>query len=296
LARVDDRVKHRFRQLERAVRPRSVAAIRQAGEVARAVDALEAATAALQVATAELVAQRALLEQLAGRPVPTTAPANDDYDRQTDLVMQRVLRPTDNCLDVGANEGLILERMVALAPDGHHHAFEPIPGMAAALRERFPSVQVHEVALSAEAGEATFHFVTSNPSYSGLRERRYDRPEETVELITVRQGRMDDEVPDDLDVRLIKVDVEGGEEGVFRGGLGTIERCRPYIVFEHGLGAADHYGTKPQTIHELLTGVDLEVTLLSRYLAGEPVLGRDEFVDEFESGRNYYFMAHPAGG
>jgi FkbM family methyltransferase len=229
-------------------------------------------------------------------PPPPAPPGNDEYDRQTELVMQRVLRAGDTCVDVGANEGVVLDRILSLAPDGHHHAFEPIPDLAAKLRQRYPHVEVHEVALSDTEGTASFHHVTSNPSYSGLRERRYDRPEETVELISVRTARLDDVLPGSTDVRLVKIDVEGGEEGVLRGGLRTLERCQPYVVFEHGLGAADHYGTTPEVIYDLLDGVGLVVTLLGRYLDGGARLGRDEFVDEFASGRNYYFLAYPTSG
>lgn len=326
LAPVNEALRQRLAKAERALRPRSAAAIRQAGEVARAVDALERATAALQAASTDLAKQfhSAALHQTGeiARAVDalgqataalqtastdlgehtrlvrelidaSTPPGNHDYDDQTIEVMREVLRPSDTCVDVGANEGLILDHIVAFAPQGRHFAFEPIPDLAARLRERFPNVDVHEMALAAEEGTSSFHHVVSNPSYSGLRERRYDRPEETVEIITVRTARLDDVLPTDVEVRLVKIDVEGGEEGVLRGGLKTLERCRPYVVFEHGLGAADYYGTEPETVYDLLRGADLRVTLLERYLAHGPSLSRQEFSDHFHEGRNYYFLAHP---
>jgi FkbM family methyltransferase len=289
--RVDDVLRQRLHQAERLLRPRSVAALRQAGQVARAIDALEQATVALQTASADIAEHTRLVRQLLDLHTPS--PANHEYDDQTVQLMRDVLRPSDTCIDVGANEGLILEHIVALAPSGHHFAFEPIPGLAARLRERFPKVEVHEVALAAEEGSSTFHYVVSNPSYSGIRERRYDRPEETVELITVRTARLDDVLSTDTDVRFVKIDVEGGEEGVLRGGLKTLERCRPYVVFEHGLGAADYYGTEPETVYDLLRGVDLRVTLLDRYLSRAPSLSRQEFNEQFHQGRNYNFLAHP---
>lgn len=218
---------------------------------------------------------------------------NAIYDEQTFEIMRRVLRPGDDAVDVGAHEGVILSQIVELAPHGHHVAFEPIPAAAAGLRARFPGVEVHEVALAAEPGRASFHHVVSNPSYSGLRRRRYDREGEVVEVISVRTARLDDLVAPSADVRLVKIDVEGGEEGVLRGGLGTIARCRPLVVLEHGLGAADHYGTTPEVIHDLLDGCGLAVSLLGGWLAGDRPLTAAELGDEFRSGRNYYFLAHP---
>ena len=162
-------------------------------------------------------------------------------------------------------------------------------------REWFPTVDVHEVALSDEPGRASFVHVVSNPGYSGLRERRYDRPNEELTQIDVRVDTLDHVLPDDLPIAFIKVDVEGAELGVLRGARETIKRWKPHIVFEHGLGGSDYYGTKPQDVYELL-GDDcgLRISLLERFLKGRRSLTRDEFVRQFESGANYYFVAHPS--
>jgi FkbM family methyltransferase len=218
---------------------------------------------------------------------------NPRYDAQTLEVIRRVLGPADSAVDVGANVGSILTAIVAQAPQGRHHAFEPIPALAARLRIEFPGVVVHEAALAAEAGRAEFHHVVSNESYSGLRERRYDRPHEEVELISVAVERLDDAIPTDLDVRFVKIDVEGGELGVLQGGVELLRRCRPFVVLEHGLGGSDYYGTGPVQVYEVLAECGLRMTLLERWLDGRPDLTFEEVVDEFESGRNYYFLAHP---
>lgn len=118
-----------------------------------------------------------------------------DYDRQTVAVMKRVLRPDSNCIDVGASTGKLLKHMVRLAPRGTHFAFEPLPRFYDALVEKFPTARVYNMALSDAAGESTFRHVVSNPAYSGLRPRRYDRPNELVEEIVVRTGRLDDLIP-----------------------------------------------------------------------------------------------------
>ena len=184
--------------------------------------------------------------------------------------------------------------MLLACPDGHHIAVEPLPHLARDLRERFPTCEVHEVALDATGGdEVSFHHVVTNPGYSGLRRRRYDRPHEDVELITVRTATLDSLVPRGVLVSLIKIDVEGGELGVLLGAAGTLERCRPMIVFEHGLGASDFYGTRPEDIHDLLSGHGMAVSLLQRHVAGEAPLSRQEFVRQFETCENYYFIAGP---
>ena len=160
------------------------------------------------------------------------------YDNLTIEVMRRVLRPDSNCLDIGASTGALLQSMCDLAPQGRHFAFEPRPEAAEELQSRFPRVTVHAVALAAETGVAPFTLVVSNPAYSGLKPRRYDRPEQ-LQTIEVPVRRLDDLVPPDLDVAFVKIDVEGGEVGVLQGGMSTLRRCRPVIAFEHG-GGLDH--------------------------------------------------------
>lgn len=240
-------------------------------------------------------AARQTYRLLTGRGLDAVALKNAAYDRQTVAVMRRCLKADSNCVDVGCHEGLVLREMLRLAPAGTHYAFEPIPGLYERLRVAFPEVKVFGVALSDTAGETVFHHVTSNPGYSGLRRRRYDRPEETVQEITVRAELLDEILPADQRVDLIKVDVEGAELQVLRGAVKTIRRNRPVIVFEHGLGAADCYGTIPEQVFDLLVGeCGLRVSLMKDWLRGDGPLSREGFAAQLHGRLNYYFMAHPA--
>ncbi|MDP8927074.1 MAG: FkbM family methyltransferase [Actinomycetota bacterium] len=218
---------------------------------------------------------------------------NVRYDSETAEVIDRVLGPDDNAIDVGAHTGQVLVRILARAPRGKHLAFEPLPWLAAELRDRYPDVEVYELALSDHAGSETFHYVVSNPAYSGLRRRRFDRPHEEVILTEVKTERLDALVPDDRPIRFVKVDVEGAELQVFRGARRTITRNKPYIVFEHGLGGSDVYGTRPEDVYDLLVGCGLHLNIMSRWLAGESPLTREQFIEQFDTNENYYFLAHP---
>src|SRR5262245_61716989 len=73
---------------------------------------------------------------------------NEIYDRQCAMIMERVLSADSSCIDVGAHTGEILQVILSIAPQGHHLAFEPLPGYADNLRLRFPRVQVFDCALS----------------------------------------------------------------------------------------------------------------------------------------------------
>jgi len=208
------------------------------------------------------------------------------YDRQTIEIMRRVLSRDSNCVDVGAFKGEILAEMLAIAPEGHHMAFEPLPHRAAELRQRFPSVDIFEAALADETGRLPFRHVLHEEAYSGFFRRPYDSYDEHVEMIEVDVIRLDDVVPLLFRPRFMKVDVEGSEAKVFSGGLDTIRRSRTFIVYESGWDP-------PASFEVLSEGAGLRLSLLGDWLAGKGPLSRQQFLDEALGGRHYYFLAYP---
>ena len=223
-----------------------------------------------------------------------TRAKNSLYDVQTIEIFRRVLGAESVGLDVGCFEGSMLRHMRRFAPHGRHIAFEPNPARAAALIRQFPTFQIHAVALGEEPGEQTFHEAVAAPALSGLRPRADIPAGSAVCQHTIRVETLDHLVPPESQVALIKVDVEGGELGVFRGGLKTLRRTRPVVVFECGLGGADLFGSTPEDIFDVLhEGATLRLFLLDGWLdAGSP-LTREGFVDQFSRGLNYYFVAAP---
>ncbi|QDT64268.1 FkbM family methyltransferase [Calycomorphotria hydatis] len=224
-------------------------------------------------------------------------PKNLYYDKLTELIFRHQDNPSSVCLDVGCHEGALLDNMQDAFPMGTFYGFEPLPHLFEYLQNKYAadnSVTIQNVALSDKNGEATFNHVVSNPGYSGLIKRRYDRPTEEDCEITVKTVRMDDQFADQR-VDVIKVDVEGAELQVFRGGEETIRRNKPVIVFEHGLGAADCYGTTPEMIYDLLVEkCGLKINLLIDYLRAEGPLTREQFSRQFNDHIDFYYVAHPA--
>lgn len=241
---------------------------------------------------------KALIKKLLKR-LPIAFTKNQRYDRQTDLVMRRVLRPQANCVDVGCHKGEVLRLMLRYAPQGQHFGFEPIPGLYNQLKVTFapyPNCHFYQLGLSDEPGHASFNYVLSNPAYSGFEKRKYDRAHEEDTLITVEKACLDDVLPLDTRVDLLKIDVEGGELQVLRGAQALLAAHRPVIIFEHGLGGSDYYGTRPEQVYDLLTSppISLRISTMARWLAQKPAFSRAELVREFEQKLNYYFIAYPA--
>ncbi|NQX91861.1 MAG: FkbM family methyltransferase [Flavobacteriales bacterium] len=208
--------------------------------------------------------------------------------------MQKCLSQDSNCVDVGSHKGEVLREMRTLAPKGKHFAFEPIPELFADLKARYNgNTTVYNFALSDEKGTTSFQHVLSKPAYSGLKLRSLDH-EPTIEEIQVSTEKLDNIIPEGLNVDLIKIDVEGAELQVLQGSKNILKQHQPVVIFEHGLGASDHYGTKPEDIYQLLVeDCGMEISLLNAFLDGEHSLELESFKNQFYKGHNYYFVAHP---
>jgi len=247
------------------------------------------------IGLAKRLVQGTWLEEPAKRAhYALTGTKNSLYDALTIAIMRRVLLPDSNAVDVGAFEGGLLKHIVRLAPFGRHVAFEPLPARYERLREAFPRVRVHPFALGDEPGEALFQHVARYPALSGLKRRIDLDPSEEIREERVTVETLDRMVPPGFPVAFVKIDVEGGERGVFRGGVETLRRTRPVVVFECGLGGADSYGAEPEEIFDLVTeSIGLRLSLMDAWLSGRPPLSRSEFAERFRKSLDFYFIAHP---
>ncbi len=221
---------------------------------------------------------------------------NLKYDRLTGEILKKMVKPHSNCIDVGCHKGEILQTFITLAPHGKHYAFEPIPYLFERLQAIFGQrVDVFPYALSNTIGTTQFHLVKNAPAYSGIRKRRYDHAHPEIEIIEVVQQRLDDLIPQEITIDLIKIDVEGGEFDVLKGGTQLLKRCLPTLVFECGRGASDFYGTQPEDIFQFLTlEIGLLIYTLQDFLRNQKALSEADFTDLFTTGKEYYFIANRA--
>jgi FkbM family methyltransferase len=219
---------------------------------------------------------------------------NLEYDRLTAKIMRQVLSPGKNCLDIGCHKGEMLEQMIKLAPGGKHFGFEPIPHMYDNLCKVFKDkATILPYALSAKEGTSTFNWVKNAPAYSGIQKRNYDTANPDIELIHVQLKRLDDVIPADLKIDLVKIDVEGGEFDVLKGGIELMKRNKPVLIFECGTGASNYYGTKPADIYQFITNdIGLRISTLKSFIKKDTSLSEKDFIDLFETNKEYYFIAH----
>ena len=229
------------------------------------------------------------------KKLPIAFTKNQKYDAQTVKIMKKICRPDSNCIDVGCHKGEMLDLILKYAPQGQHYCFEPLPDLFEGLIQKKypPNCLFFNLALSRESGTTSFNYVVSNPSYSGILRRRYDRPNEEDTTISVQTELLDNIIPEKTKIDFIKIDVECAEMLVLEGAKKTIQRCKPIVVFEFGLGASDIYGTTPRQIFTFFEKSNMHISLMRDWLNSKPPLSMQAFEDQFNLSKNYYFIAHP---
>jgi FkbM family methyltransferase len=139
------------------------------------------------------------------------------------------------CIDIGANIGLYSVHMARRA--AYCIAFEPIPRFASRLEQNLhlnslSNVDVERCALSDCNNQGVLFLPPEAHSNWGA--SSLIRPQ-GGEQIPVAMQRLDDffKSREINRVDLIKIDVEGAEHLVLKGGLTVIDRFQPRIIFEN---------------------------------------------------------------
>lgn len=147
----------------------------------------------------------------------------------------RFLRPGDLFVDVGANIGIY--SCLALGRAARVLAFEPTPDARTVLHENLArnggDYDVRDVALADAEGTASFRSDLDSSNHLLRGAQALD-----AASITVQVRRLDDELGAER-AALIKVDAEGFDADVLRGGREVLERDRPPLLVEVWSGARD---------------------------------------------------------
>ncbi len=217
---------------------------------------------------------------------------NLKYDRLTALILKKVLTMNSTTVDVGAHKGEIVDLILKTAKRGTVHAFEAIPKFSLALKAKFAGdkrVIIHETALSDEVGTTTFNYVKNAPAYSGMKQRTYAIENPEIELLTVQMTRLDDYGLSKVD--LIKIDVEGAEMHVLKGAKATIQKSKPVVLFEFGIGGSDHYGTTSDAIFDYFQELEMGIYTLAGFLNSDKPLSKAQLDSTYSDRTDYYFVA-----
>jgi FkbM family methyltransferase len=207
-----------------------------------------------------------------------------DEGRLVAHVIERAVQRDTNCIDVGAHLGSVLARLVKAAPQGRHIAVEPIPYKARWLRRKFPAVDIREAAVGESDKTVEFFLDSDSSAFSGLRKQG---PGEATKL-QVSCMRLDEIAPKDYKTGFVKIDVEGGELGAFRGARRLLSESRPLVLFECTKSGLEAFGLDARDVFLHLCGeAGYRIFLIKDWLASGPPLE----LEPFRASMRYPFRA-----
>ncbi len=143
----------------------------------------------------------------------------------------RAADPGKTALDIGANRGIVSYFMSQRF--AKVHSFEPNFELGRFLEKVLPSnCSLHKCALSDEAGQSELALSTEGgvPIHGRGRVLKESEASESYVFQDIRLDTLDSQGLDNIG--LIKIDVEGHEVNVIKGGLKTLQRNKPILLVE----------------------------------------------------------------
>lgn len=164
------------------------------------------------------------------------------FEVETSRACLRKLQPGHVVLDIGANIGAhTLPFAKAVGPEGKVHAFEPTDYATAKLRrnlelnpELVSRVAVNQVFLGDGGGQAPPEEICSSWPLQGAEEVHPAHQGVAKSTLGATATSLEEYCSDRAVERvdLIKLDVDGNEAGVLRGGMDMLHKFRPPILME----------------------------------------------------------------
>ncbi len=162
------------------------------------------------------------------------------YEKLTQFIIERFVKRGDICFDIGANIGAItLSLAKRVYPDGKVYAFEPGPFLFERLQY---NIQLNDYLSKV--------IVPVKKGFSDKREVLYWSEDEKVSGNAMfSEQPVDGSIPLELttiddfvrekgitEINFMKIDVEGMELNVIRGGINSIGKFKPILYYETLLG------------------------------------------------------------
>ncbi len=182
------------------------------------------------------------------------------FETGTTRTLRRILRSDDVTLDVGGNIGWYTTLFARACPQGHCHAFEPLPVAFEELAVNcslngINNVTLNQVAIGDEPGEAAIYIAPRLPhAYASVsRAVVPDGAPVRCRVTTVDQYVRQQQLSR---VDLVKVDVEGAELMVLKGARTLIGSPNaPAWLLEVNNRTSVAFGYRPPDLFRFLAGL-----------------------------------------
>ena len=188
------------------------------------------------------------------------------YDVATQNLLQKLLRPGDTFVDIGANEGMIsLLASRLVGPSGKVIAFEPNPFPRSFLenaiaRNGIANIRLEDYGVGHPPARLPLTVPKANSGQGSFGERDpYAGDADVVEC----EVKPADPLLAQYTPNLIKIDVEGFELKALTGIRETLERVHPPIIMEIVGRHLQRAGTSVAEIREFMSGLGYSAQTIS---------------------------------
>jgi FkbM family methyltransferase len=169
------------------------------------------------------------------------------------LFLLHFLRSEDTFLDIGSNVGVYT--VLASAEVGAKSiAFEPIPSNFEVLKKNFGLNNLSDLATPLNIGlgstEGSLAFTKSEDTVNHVATKDEINSGDIIEVPIMKLDDVITQYPNS-DVYFMKIDVEGFETEVLRGGIGLLADVRLQAVIIELNGSGERYGYDENWIHDL---------------------------------------------
>jgi FkbM family methyltransferase len=157
------------------------------------------------------------------------------YEPHLVTLLTQMVRPSDVCLDIGANIGVISLLLSRLASTGEVYSFEPGIGNLRYLERNVAdneanNVSIQSVGLYDKPGSLTLHVDASHPGGAHVAgDDGRDEENEEINVVTLDDWAAERRL-EKLDV--VKMDIEGAELRALDGAHDVLRRLQPLLIIE----------------------------------------------------------------
>lgn len=184
------------------------------------------------------------------------------WEKEEADALRSLLTPGMTFVDIGAHVGYMsLVAAAAVGPTGRGIAVEPAPGNFELLQANLARNGAgHVVAIPAAAWSTTGPVPFSLDEFNTGDHRAYPRP--GTEPLEVPGYALDDVIPDDMTVHVVKVDAQGTDHLALQGMARTLARCRPTMVVEYWPPGITELGDDPLAVLAGYRSLGFDITVL----------------------------------
>ena len=207
-----------------------------------------------------------------------------DYEADNYIFLQQQVKPGMHLIDIGAHLGLFSSISSQLAgPQGKIICFEPTPGTFSVLKETLrlnhcQNVTALQAAVSSTEGTATFYVdSTAGCNTNSLVRNKQGKESSAYE---VRLVTIDGIVAEySLKPSLIKIDAEGAELDVLKGGRKTFNDHKPILILGLHPAFIKDKGDSLEAIWNFLEGQRYRIEQDGKHLTKQEFCSRELIFD-----------------